>query len=120
MYNLCIFLLDSPVQYLLNFKEESTVNAARENIHAKQKEWMSGEGESITTIKDDYGQSLDIITSKIATVYIESLEKMYWKNIDAEILKRKVDGDFLKKRNDDLELIKLFPQQSQLHQGGHA
>lgn len=104
MFNLCIFRENSTVQYVMCFKTQESAKAQRENIRNQQKS-----DANITTVKDDYGNEIDFHTSDIGTVHIEDVEKSYWQKIDADIISKRVAHAFGAKRNDDIELIKLYP-----------
>lgn len=113
MFNLCIFLKNSTVQYVLVFISHDTARAAREvwktQIKAKAER---------TTIKDDYGHELDLPTLDLATIYIENTEKKFESAFDSEIIRRRVDAAFMEKRKDDMELMRLFPGQMPPARGG--
>lgn len=110
MYNFIVSLISPPINFTLGFKEEGLAKAARENIHSKWKEYLSdAKSDEIVTIKDDYGHYLDAMTSNIAAILIQDQQGCMERSNDQNIDTARANDVFIKKRNGDMELMRLFP-----------
>jgi len=109
MYNLVIGIALPAGQAALAFKEAELIQAEREKIRKAQKNWFESKTDTMLTIKDDYGNVLDINASNIATVLIQDNQANNERTNDSNIDVARANAKFLEKRNQDMELMRLFP-----------
>ncbi len=109
MYNFCIALINPAINFALSFKTEDMAKAEREKVHAARKTFFLDKIDSMVTIKDDYGHQLDINASNIAAVLIQDQELCTDRDQDQQVDRARSNAKFLQRRNDDVELMRLFP-----------
>lgn len=121
MYNFIIILKEPGLNLSLAFKEEGLAKVARENIHAAKKKWLSDpNSDSNITIKDDYGHHLDVMVSNIAAVLIQDQYAATERDQEQQVDKARQQENFLKRRSQDMELMRLFPAAGGLPNMGRA
>lgn len=110
MYNFMVCLTNPNINFTLGFREEGLAKAARENIHKARKAYLSDpKNDGSVTVKDDYGHHLDVMTSNICAVLIQDHKGAMERNNDQNIDVARANDEFMKRREGDMELLRLFP-----------
>lgn len=109
MFNLVIILKEPSTNLLLGFKEKGLADAARLNIRKKMDEFNIDKINSRITVKDDFSHECDIFASNIATVIVEDNQKNSEMTNEKNIDIAHANDAFIKRREKDMELIRLFP-----------
>lgn len=121
MFNFIIVLKEPGLQFTLGYKDEGAAKSARENIHARRKLYFSDPKEDgVVTVKDDFGHHLDVMASNIAAVLIQDQYCATERDQEQYIDKARFNEAFLKRRKEDMELMRLFPGQNQIMPTGRA
>jgi ABC-type ATPase with predicted acetyltransferase domain len=120
MYNFIIALVNPNINFQLGFKEESMARAMRDKIIERKKEFEGNKTDGGITIKDDYGHHLDVVASNIAAILIQDHQAGIELKNDQNIDMARANDAFLKRRNEDMELIRLFPANNPGGQFGRA
>lgn len=115
MYNLIIFLRSSTVKYVLGFKDEGAVKAAKEVIKERRK---IDHPSTFVAIKDDFGMEMEFRVNDIESITIEDTRKVIQGNIERQIDSKREEAVFLERRKNDITLINLFPDQRMAGQFG--
>lgn len=115
MYNFIIVLEKPATNFQLGFKEKGMADAAKVKVRAAMDAYEKQKDDARITVKDDYGREMDAFASNIRSVLIEDHQlKMEMQN-DQNIDTARANDVFIKNRNDNVELMRLFPTQSSIH-----
>lgn len=106
MFNISIILRNSAMQFLCGFKTHAAAYDAREEYKKRLKE-----KQELTVIKDDFGMELQVFTSDIQVFLIEDADHGLDAARERDIAKRQEQARFMKRRQDNIELMHLYPQQ---------
>lgn len=109
MHNLIICLINPVANFSLGYSTLDSAKVARENVHKARKELLLDKTDSIVTITDDYGHRLDVVASNIAAVMIQDNQRNHEKTNDSNIDLARANEVFLKAREGNVELLRLFP-----------
>lgn len=115
MFNFIVVLKQPEMNFTLSFKTEDMAKAARERV----RDGFKKNAERLT-IKDDYGHELDVFPDNISAILIQDGELVSERNQDQEIDKARAQATFLKRRESDMELMRLFPGNQIGHPAGRA
>jgi hypothetical protein len=113
MFNFVVVLKEPSVNFTLGFKTEDAAKTANQNI----KDRKLGE---MVTINDDYGHRLECERINIAAILIQDAQLCAERNNDQNIDTARANDSFLKRRNEDMELMRLFPSNQMHPQMGRA
>lgn len=116
MYNFIIVLEKPATNFVLGFKERGTADAAKEKIRAAWKNTLLQR----ITIKDDYDREIDAFVSNIVSVMIENNEEKMIEMNDKNIDTARANAVFIKEREGNVELTRLFPSNQIMPYGGRA
>jgi hypothetical protein len=111
MFNFVVVLKEPGLNFTLGFKEEGMARAERDKIKDARKEGTT----TWVTIVDDYGHRLDAEISNIAAILIQDQQGCMERNNDQNVDTARANDAFVRRRNEDMELMRLFPSQSNIH-----
>lgn len=103
MYNFVIILKNPAMQIGLGFKTRDAASSAKE----RAKERIKSNGN--VTIIDDFGRTFETDSSNISAFLIEDNQASKEMISEQQIDNARASEQFLKRRNDDNELMRLFP-----------
>lgn len=106
MHNFIITLNNPSMQIGLGFKTYESAYAAREK--AKERVKQGG----MVNITDDFGREFETDSRNVSAFLIESHQKAKEMINEQQIDNAKAAEAFSKRRNEDVELIRLFPSQN--------
>lgn len=106
MFNVCIFLRNQSVQFLLGYKTHSRAYDAREYYKARV-----ASKEEFVVIKDDFGIEVQLPTADIQAFVIENQNEALDVRRERDITQRQEQARFMKRRQDNIELMHLYPTQ---------
>lgn len=109
MYNVCLFLRGTQIQYMLNFKDQGLAEKARDKLRDARTAWLKTGAAEEVRIKDDFKQCLDIVSSDIMSIFTENLKEAMEAKVQAQIAQGEFNEEFKKRREGDINLIRLFP-----------
>ncbi len=108
MYNLLVICHNPAANFQFGFKTEELAKAAREKV----KEAMKSANATLT-LSDDYNQTLDVPASMVAMVFMQCGKGKCEIATDQNIDQARHNDDFIARRNNSAELMRLFPGQMQ-------
>lgn len=109
MYNFIVVIEKPATNFQLGFKEHGLANAARVRLREAMDDWKLKNKESRVTIKDDYGREMDAYASNISSFMIEDHQQKMQMTNEQNIDTARANESFVKRRNEDMELMRLFP-----------
>lgn len=109
MFNFCIILIEPAMNLTLGFKEKDMANAARVAMRKNMDAYKLEDTDSRMTVKDDYGHEIDVYASNVSGVLIQDHQASVERANDQNIDTARANADFLARRNEDMELMRLFP-----------
>lgn len=113
MFNFMVVLEKPATNFVLGFKTEGAAKAALENIKNRCAD------ESVS-VKDDYGRILECEKSNIASVMIEDNLLKGDMHFDQQLDAARANQSFVDRRNEDMELMRLFPGNAMQNVAGRA
>lgn len=111
MFNVTILLINSTSQFLLGYNTHSGAYDARESYKKRKEENME-----FIVLKDDFGMELQLPITDIQAFVVEDLDKALDSRRERDIAQRQEQARFMKRRQDNIELMHLYPVQGP--QGG--
>lgn len=115
MYNLLVLCHNPSANFQFGFKDQGGANTARHKV----KEAMKS-ANAILTLTDDYGQTLDVPASMVAMVFMQCQKGKCELATEQNIDQARHNEEFIARRNESVELMRLFPGQTQNHIMGRA
>lgn len=112
MFNFIVVLEKPATNFQMGFKEKGIADAARVKIREAMDDWKGKNSDRRITVKDDYGREMDAYASNISSVMIEDSQQAKEMANDQNIDQARANESFMKRRNEDVELIRLFPGNS--------
>jgi len=106
MFNVSVFLKGSTVQFLLGYKTHASAYDAREKYKERKKS-----NEEFIVLKDDFGAEIQLPVADIHAFMIEDQDMVLDVIRERDIAKRQENARFIKRRQDSIELMHLYPQQ---------
>jgi hypothetical protein len=89
--------------------------AARENVRDR----IKGK-ETTVTVVDDYGHQLSFEPNNCSAILIQDGQLSAERTNDQNIDTARANDVFIKRRNEDMELMRLFPGNQMLPQAGRS
>lgn len=104
MFNFVIILKEPALTFSLAFKTLEAAKVALEKVKSFDKD-----DSTLLLIKDDYGHELQVYPYNVAGVLIQNHQSYIERNMEQDVDVARANASFVKKRETDMELMRLFP-----------